>query len=367
MSTDTEHLLAAILDNPEEDTPRLIYADCIEELEEATTEPCPACSVYVDDPCPHCDGRKQIREFHGESNDKRTMSCPTCRMTGKFPPGYRPERDPGGWTNCKTCNDGGPLPYCSTPGFVRTSNGMADRAEFIRVQIELANRPFGWGLCGTGGKHADWCARDDKKLAACNAYGHRGDNLRARERDLIAAHPEWLPKCPTCNGAGVVEASADTPELPLLMTTFRATCSPCKGVGRIGTFDRGFLNSVTVPHLQTLMMEGDDDVMRPTPWARDLVANWPTVERVIAADLVPDEQDTVTKVRWVWWAEEGIEAEGHGLDGVCPIVLFERLWQDWKPQRYENEVRSMWFASREDAVDALAECVCLVLKEMCAG
>lgn len=99
-------MLRAICANRDDDTPRLVFADWLDE--QAGEMPCPRCSGYAADP---------ENPFGG--------------------PGYRPERDPasgrheGGWGNCKTCNAGG-----GTPG--RVSNGFGERAEFIRVQVELA-------------------------------------------------------------------------------------------------------------------------------------------------------------------------------------------------------------------------------------
>jgi uncharacterized protein (TIGR02996 family) len=109
-----EDLKAAILARPEDDAPRLAYADWLLEHDRAEERPCPYCTEYLDDP----------------ENPWR----------GK--PGYRPERDPasgrheGGWANCYTCNSGGKN-YVRA-GVVRDGNLGTERAEFIRLGVELA-------------------------------------------------------------------------------------------------------------------------------------------------------------------------------------------------------------------------------------
>lgn len=103
-------LIAAVLANPDDDAPRLIIADYLDDHAETVDTPCPTCGPY------HAD---------------------TANPFG-VGPGYHPERSPasgrheGGWTNCQTCRG---------RGTVRSSNGFAEYAEFIRIQIALACWP----------------------------------------------------------------------------------------------------------------------------------------------------------------------------------------------------------------------------------
>lgn len=139
---DRTPFLTAIRQRPNDPLPRLVYADFLDENAGHAWLPCPSCGKYVGDP---------ESPWGGE-------------------PGYRPERDPasgrheGGWANCKTCNAEGH----SKAGFVWADNGFAieaalqrvlaepdegrhrlayadavegtdpERAEFVRVQVELA-------------------------------------------------------------------------------------------------------------------------------------------------------------------------------------------------------------------------------------
>lgn len=104
-------LLCAILDAPADDAPRLIYADWLDEH-------------VADEWCATCSGRGTVEE--GDYYRTRDRGCPRCGGKGS------------------------------------RSNGFAERAEFIRVQVELA-------------KPAD---PNDSKYVA----------LRRRERELLKQH-----------------------------------------------------------------------------------------------------------------------------------------------------------------------------------
>lgn len=134
-------LLAAILDEPDVDLHRLAYADRLEEFAAVQCVPCPRCSPHACESCPECDGRP-----HSPAGRRggRLLSlrspCTTCRGTGKFPAGFHPERDPasgrheGGWTSCKECNGGG-RGATARAGFVFRSDGLAERADFVRWAV----------------------------------------------------------------------------------------------------------------------------------------------------------------------------------------------------------------------------------------
>lgn len=103
---DEEHGTGLIDDGTLDQVRLAVLADALEEAgcpveEEA---PCPICTPYQNQPCPHCEG---VGVLHPR------VFCPTCDRSKKFPVGYHPERDSasgrheGGWTNCKRCNSGG--------------------------------------------------------------------------------------------------------------------------------------------------------------------------------------------------------------------------------------------------------------------
>ncbi len=76
MATDGELLLRAILANPAEDTPRLVYADWLQEQGEP---PCPRCvgpgRVAGDSPwlCPRCGGTRRDQSYRERAEDVRVQ------------------------------------------------------------------------------------------------------------------------------------------------------------------------------------------------------------------------------------------------------------------------------------------------------
>lgn len=169
-------LCAAVLSEPGEDAPRLVLADWLDE--NATGRECWVCQGMGD--------------LLGAGPDRGNPECGTCGGTG------------------------------------RASDGRAARAEFIRVQCELAKCPkcrgSGWrqNPAGDGGL--------SKRVACC------GDkkSLRRRERELLKIHGEaWLD-----GSLSFADRCFSTPE------------GQGFWVGDIcvrAEFRRGFVGSVTVP------------------------------------------------------------------------------------------------------------------------
>lgn len=125
--TDQEALIAAIIANPADDTARLVYADCLDENAGESEAPCVSCA--------------------GTGWDDRGR-------TKYVPPVYQ----------CRTCLG---------EKVTRTSNGYAERAEFIRVQVELERTP------GCTYSKPTWNAEHKPGLCPwCD--------LRRRERELLA-------------------------------------------------------------------------------------------------------------------------------------------------------------------------------------
>jgi hypothetical protein len=119
--TDGEHLYRAILDNPADDTLRLAYADWLDETAGVGT-------------CPTCGGTGCTDRYHGCADPGHR--CPDCDGTGSSP------------------------------------DGRHERAEFIRVQVELA------ALEVTSNPRSYWC----------QTSGCRHCELERRERELFDAN-----------------------------------------------------------------------------------------------------------------------------------------------------------------------------------
>jgi uncharacterized protein (TIGR02996 family) len=177
--TDGEALVRAILENPDEDTPRLIYADWLDEQ--------PPTEV----PCGNCNGKPRVYSF------KPPTSTNWIQV----------------WASTYECLT------CSGSGTATERRGSA-RAEFIRAQIksaaiereqaELLNDETDWSRCETeSGVAASWCPNcgdcvcpdpeDRKDDPACPLHAPgtkhcRGDyldrqlaTLGERERELWSA------------------------------------------------------------------------------------------------------------------------------------------------------------------------------------
>jgi uncharacterized protein (TIGR02996 family) len=138
--TDGDALLQAILQAPADDAPRLVYADWLDEH-------------AGDAPCPACDGK-----------------------------GWHP-----GDVGCSHCG----ATAVGTVGSGRVPNGFAERAEFIRLQCDLACscRPLS-PPDGTGRRSAPLCR------ACVREQYEPGElaRLLARQMELLAGpHHDWIP------------------------------------------------------------------------------------------------------------------------------------------------------------------------------
>ena len=109
MSEDRAAFIAKICENPFDNTPRLVFADWLDE--QPSTVPCAECNGS---------GVPFIKPIRHNMWEERQPDG-TIRRFSKIPrPDYRIRR-------CESCGGSGSV-----------SNGNAERAEFIRLQIELA-------------------------------------------------------------------------------------------------------------------------------------------------------------------------------------------------------------------------------------
>lgn len=285
-------LLAEIAANPDEDTPRLMYADWLDE--HAGTVP-----------CRKCNGTK-IYKWEDETDwgtpIPRKDPCWHCQQTGEAPDDSR------------------------------------DRAEFIRVQHRLT-RPFRTcsPVCSQECGHAKDC-KLELKFA-----------LIQRERQLLDAHPEWSrcrcprmadrqwgpsdprgcsPTCPTCGGTGDLFVSPGV----------SGASKP-----RTVTFARGFPDSVTCTLAEAFGTDGT-----PTSWAVAVVRQTP-VTRFVVTDRRP-EQDRGDQ-RPVWF-NRGQVSNQTVMESTIPEFVYEEM-RGYDNVPCPPHI-GKWYPTAESAVTALA-------------
>jgi uncharacterized protein (TIGR02996 family) len=307
-ATDTESaLLAAIAAHPDEDTPRLMLADELEA--NAGRVECPKCA------------QPTISSASRTVEVGRTYSAQSSHVSSSAVT----------ITLCDHCSNSGTVP-----------DDRADRAELIRVQVELAR-----AQCELTRRHPrfseDWWtwALSTGQLKQAE-YG-RFKYLHARQSALIYKHPEWRPPCPACEGSGEIDGGH----------VGVTGCGACQthgthplmdGTGRVNcVFERGFIGRLTVPTLATVLRrfwvcrrgtrhttdmgictccmsrEGQWSECEPTPWARDLVRHrdrWPLLREVRIADRVPERW---SDSRFMWHNDDSVEPDD------LPMIVFREL------------------------------------------
>ena len=226
-------------------------------------------------------------------------------------------------------------------------NGDDERAEFIRVQVQLSRTEY--------------------------------PDLRARESVLLGAHRErWLRVlCPACGGSGF-NAEIDWPA--------SNGCMTCNGSGDIGgltesvhptTFARGFLDCVEgcrladvfgrkmIPCAEcqklsrrrgaggaTQMRCGNCDGgvrytdHQPTAWILRVFAHHPTITRVPLADNRPEQVDIDRRSGWTWFVGDASFAHS-------PIHVTNDIW---------HKMPTTWYATEAAAYEALARAVADVIR-----
>lgn len=258
---DDPALLAAILADPADDTPRLVYADWLDE-HAADPVPCGCGGKPVPTPvttghrCPLCGGRAVWRRGVHFEHQMRCVSD-TCRM---------PAWEPG-----ETVTIGKRCGVCSGSGSVIDRGPRQDRAEFIRVQVELAKL----------GKQPACECQTGPAIHGCPKA--KWENLKKREDALLTARGrEWSREVAAALGVdcsrGVRRLSAaDIREAGLSGDNWYGV-EPADGwaVGltHLWQFARGFPFSVRVPTLAEVI--GDRDC--PRCEGRGATRHWFTQE-----------------------------------------------------------------------------------------
>ncbi len=200
--SDLNDLLKAIITHPDEDVPRLAYADALDEL----------APVYV--ACPKC----------GPLQAGGGKVCYRCLMpvASEYDHHSGEEYD-ATWV----CNHVSKCPACAGTGRV-LDTANRDRAEFIRIGCELHSKPCNAFMYSCHENGCPQCECSD---------GGKYDQLRARERELWNAAVEskeafkWLGSSPDL----FLERSISP----------RAFLGSASGAGIGVPVLRGFLSSLT--------------------------------------------------------------------------------------------------------------------------
>lgn len=145
-----EAALLAIRAAPDEDGPRLDYAALLESWE-------------ASEECASCVGK------HGHIVPRNATHRTAANAMSRQEFDSERREFSAHWEKCKTCSGTG-----------RVSNGMAARAEFVRVQCELAALTGGW----TPSQLASIDMYLDPQDADEQAWKHEFQSLQARSQDL---------------------------------------------------------------------------------------------------------------------------------------------------------------------------------------
>ena len=302
-------LRRAVLARPDDDLPRLVYADWLDE------------NAGDGAPCPRCEGGGRLRRDTGER-----------RWDGTFVMK---------WVDCSHCR-----------GTARVPNGFAERAEFIRVQCELSR------LRTDPGRDA---RLDAEPMFAAGYF----DAVHRNKAAFDAVTGEASPcRCERCLGVRERELQADkesvrgwftTPGSPLKWTAtdgiprmlvcwpngreddggsvvavvrrgFVAEvrcrladwtgggCQACGGYGHHHRNDSLPAHAVAVNY-PSLICDACSGTGRTPGVGESVVASHP-VEIVTVTDKAPTE----TPSGWAWWRNVGLDDTD-----VLPAEVFDRL------------------------------------------
>lgn len=294
-------LRAAVLARPDDDTPRLVFADWLDER--GRVGACPGCDGEG-----HKESRWRIAEMNQDEYGTSFSTCPICRGSGEV------------------------------------SDGRREWAEFIRVQCELTGLPscltpsVGARESGSGKPFACWqCRPRDKTdcLPWCEVCG-RQDDLRRREQELLRDIPRTLLGEPDGLRPALLDGKCGY-RLP-------DTSPAAPGPFIEATFSRGFVESVACD-LATFLgvrcrrctdgLVGPVNDREPCPECPDAHPGYRTpgiapalfrsqpVERVTLTDRRPNGWAAeYGSSEWVWTVKSDEQIE---TPGDIPRELFNLL------------------------------------------
>jgi hypothetical protein len=275
---------------------------------------------------------------------------------------------------------------CSGRGAVFVPSEAADRAEFIRVQCELAQvgpcpatiyRPIEH-RAERGGKRyvVPPPTKPKKPCGWCPVC-----KLVARERELLGRNPQWRPACPACNGAGCY--------MEMGPSTFHRECPHCSGTGRVGELRRGLLEVVEVSRLADVLHQvlavdcrtcrskaGQphnpycsairSEKWEATQWAAGLMRDPFTrvVRRVMVGDRQPYRVAPDRENSWCYRFDKDWEA---GMDGhLLPRVLAPHVKAPERINEGSANAEMIYYTTPDAAKEALGAAVADVLRALVA-
>jgi uncharacterized protein (TIGR02996 family) len=340
--SDRSALLEAIRLNPDDDTPRVIYADYLQG-----------------------EGRRDGVE--GGIDDKHAeLIRAMCRLAQLPEYGFASAKliqwaksggyDPGSNVFMPTSFSITAMMSPDFVGFVgsryslRLNDGtetrivgglMLDRQEMMHVGVQ--------GVC-VRCNFQSGCQPDpdlDERIELT-------DRVKALSDEL---EPHLLAPCYVCHriNAIVGESNSSDPH-----------CHVCRGSGRIGEFSRGFCDKVSIPFIGTLfdqtphtLVNGQN--LQPksscpiTDYARKLVAQCPTLNLVSFRDIM----------NWLDTRGDG----SHSINGATvPLPVWRNVHKHLPPHgKYKLRLGSIEFPNRYDASFVLSRAIATTLHELAAS
>jgi len=336
--TDTTEraLLRGIIANPADDTPRLVYADWLDEHEQMV--PCEVC-VRKGQECP-----QHVSNNYAKRAELIRVQCELTRLP-KCPAKHHPEcKPPRGDVRCARCD------WVASEFHDRQHHCLsretvlltADRRrEWARVPCPQCECKGGWedavaysqcGHChGTG---------DATQREGCTPHFRRGFVERVEVPGLAWVFERVAVDCPECGET----APGDDPE-----TGAHPQCVHCRGTGTDSTRTEWRVTpwalAVAGTHPVTEFVIGDRE-----PWALAVAGTHPVTEFVIG-DREPWAGSHYESRQW-WWVNADREQP---VDGVPESCLIPRPLMLAIPERYRSPSnRRAQFETEGEALSALA-------------
>lgn len=344
-TTDEAGLLTAIEEHPDDDTPRLEFADYLDGLDTLRVE------------CPQCDGdgEEATSDKHGYMD--YAMQCRSCGGVGTI---------------------------------IDTSN--RDRAELIRVQCELS---------GIGDSVDPRCGRLGHRGLQCLECWSDKRNLFTRQSQLLAAnrarwervpcdscsgtggHEDREGRCSFCRGSGDIGGLSErfeyldfdvtdpdymrtesepvrvtwargfpVAEVPRLADCVEPVCGLCNGTGKHGEMSPPSKGKRSCPRCQgrgTPAVQYDSAIA-PTDWLRTVTLHHRGIEAV-PLDRAPELQSQASNG---WQRQSAFDrrwpsgVQRQGFQYAIPDAVFQMI-----EGKEDRESKTKYFTTRQAAILAL--------------